>query len=358
MECQTNSGRVLEIESFAGREELKVEVDGVVCNAINFPHITGNCLVNDKVLLNTTACALHLGTGGYHFVMAIYDRERSLSSSAGHIMKLRYTPSQGRVLSLEEEDSPYHSCIKTMDTIDGMPVIVGSLHSMLAPIALAFHQCLPQRKLVYLMSDGAALPLGLSRVVERLKQAQVLSSTITFGHAFGGDLEAVNVYSALLGARYACQADAVVILMGPGVVGTNTAWGTTAVEQGDYLNAVYTLKGTGIGVLRMSMADKRPRHQGISHHTLTALGKIATSPCEIAVPKLAATIPAIQQRLADLQHNIHPIDTEGFTHLLSGDISLSSMGRTPEDDPLFFHAALAAGVLAAHFVEPDTIDLR
>ena len=38
-------------------------------------------------------------------------------------MKLRYTPMQLKVLSVEEEDSPYHQQLADADSIDGTPGI-------------------------------------------------------------------------------------------------------------------------------------------------------------------------------------------------------------------------------------------
>ena len=202
------------------RQELIVECDGEEAQAVNFLELTGPCRVGDQVVINTTAVDLKLGTGGWHFVMAIWGRSASLHG-VGHIMKLRYTPMQGRVLSVEEEASEYHHLFQGDWSLEGAPVMVGSLHSMLAPCAFAFKARHPGKRLAYLMSDGAGLPLALSRTVPDLKARGLVDAVITFGHAFGGDYEAVNIYSALVAARHACG-DAVVVLMGPGVVGTGT----------------------------------------------------------------------------------------------------------------------------------------
>ena len=70
------------------------------------------------------------------------------------------------------------------------------------------------------MTDGAALPLALSDMVDALVRAGLVDVTLTAGHAFGGDLEAVTVPSALALARHAAMADVVIVAMGPGVVGT------------------------------------------------------------------------------------------------------------------------------------------
>lgn len=339
------------------KQELTVMVGTEYAKAINFPLLTGMCEVGDQVILNTTAVELQLGTGGYHFVMGIIGKNYTPEQKLGHLMKVRYTPSQGRVLSVEEEDSPYHEIIAQASDIAGLPVIVGSLHSMLGPVCLGFKHVAPQRRLVYLMSDGAALPLALSNLVDQLTNLCLLDSTITFNHAFGGDYEAVNVYSALLTAKHVCNADAAVILMGPGVVGTGTTWGTTAVEQGIFLNAVHTLKGNAIAIPRISLADQRYRHQGISHHTLTALSVIAEHPSHVPIPQALQTHSIIQSQLAYLKkHHLHWIATENYRHLLEhSPVSLRSMGRDFNADPYFFETALAAGLFVG-WQYADTIE--
>lgn len=350
MECQVTNAKVLEILSETdAKQELLTLTSGTKAKAICFPNLTGKCKVGDEIVLNTTAVSLSLGSGGYHFVMAVMNNpNRGTLSAKGHIMKLRYTPLQGRVLSVEEPDSPYHQLLAQVDDISDLPVIVGTLHSMLAPVCLGFNHAAPGKRLVYLMSDGAALPLALSRQVKTLIELKMLNDTITFNHAFGGNYEAVNVYSALLAAKHVCQADAAVILMGPGIVGTNTRWGTTALEQGVFLNAVHTLKGTAIGLLRISFADPRQRHLGISHHSLTVFNKITEHPCYIPLPMNLKEKHEINYQLRLLEnHSIKWINTNQYRYILTDTkIELKSMGRTPNEDLHFFDTAFAAGLFA------------
>ena len=128
------------------------------------------------------------------------------------------------------------------------------------------------------MTDGAALPLALSDLVADLRDRKVLDTTITAGHAFGGDLEAVSVPSALALARHVAGADVVIVGMGPGVVGTGSALGTTAVEVAAVLDTVDALGGRGALCVRASEADGRDRHRGISHHVHTVLGLVRSHP--------------------------------------------------------------------------------
>src|SRR4030095_12734642 len=48
----------------------------------------------------------------------------------GHVIKARYTPSQVRVLAVEEEDSPHRAAVAACTGLDGLPVVCAELHSM------------------------------------------------------------------------------------------------------------------------------------------------------------------------------------------------------------------------------------
>lgn len=334
-------------------QELEVEVEGETARAYNYTGLTGNAAIGDRVYLNTTAVELGLGSGGYHFVIANLERVPAPAAGPGHIMKLRYTPYQVKVLSSEEEAGPFREEVENFTSLQGTPVIVGTLHSQLAPAVAGCHLAAGRRiRVVYLMTDGAALPIALSRVVKQLKRQGLLAGTVTAGHAFGGDLEAVNIYSGLAVAFAALKADVIIVAMGPGIVGTGTRWGTTALEQGEILNAVQVLGGRGIALPRISFADPRPRHRGLSHHTATALGRVALVPALVALPRLPeAEGQLVEQQLVEsaisLRHQVVVRDgAPALDYLREAGYKLSSMGRTSDDDPYFFEAAGAAGVLA------------
>lgn len=345
MECSTQRGVVTKVRNFPQRQELEVLVGQEIVKALNYPELTGPCQLHDQVFLNTTAQELKLGTGGWHYVFATLGREHTLGNQGGHIMKLRYTPLQGRVLSVEEELSPYHTTMGQAQDLKGLVVGVGSLHSMLAPLAWVLHSKLRPLRLVYLMSDGAALPIAFSKVVTELKRRKLLTTTITFGHAFGGDLEAVNIYSALLAAKHVAEADLAVVLMGPGVVGTNTTWGTTALEQGVFLNAVLQLGGIPVAIPRLSEADQRSRHFGLSHHTKTVLKSIVSSPVWLPLPQRLQNFSQTMGELTQLKHRIRWEATdEDFAILGQSGLPLTTMGRGLEEDPLFFHGVVATAL--------------
>ncbi len=236
--------------------------------------------------MNTTAVELGLGTGGWHVVHWNLARAGWSEKGPGHIMKSRYTSLQSDVGSAEEHFDPE---LADMESIGGMPVVAAALHSQVPAVAVAFKDLRPDAKLAYVMTDGAALPLALSDLVADLTERGLIDATITCGHAFGGDFEAVSVYSALAVARHVIGADAAVVAMGPGIVGTGTRLGFSGIEVGPVLDAAAGLQGDPIVCLRVSFADERPRHQGVSHHTLTTLRLATRSRVTIPIPAVGGT---------------------------------------------------------------------
>lgn len=327
--------------------------------AVNYPDLTGKVEIGDEVLLNTTAVDLDLGTGGVHFVICNLSRPMGeIKGSPGHIMKLRYTPFQEAVLSVEEDESPHQREIQDFVSLDGMPVICCELHSQIAPVAAALKVGTDYKaRIAYIMTDGGALPIGFSRLVCDLKEKGLLDSTITCGQAFGGDIEAINVYTGLIAAKQVAKADAAIVCQGPGNAGTGSKFGFSGIQQGEALNACNILDGSAIAVLRMSFADPRDRHRGVSHHTLTILGDMVFSPVFVAIPELPndKAQPVDSQLtpvLFKVGHQSHVLDGEpGLTELERLGIEVTTMGRSVEEDREFFLAASAGGALAAEILK-------
>ncbi|AEF94919.1 hypothetical protein Desca_2080 [Desulfotomaculum nigrificans CO-1-SRB] len=351
-------GVVKEITSHRpGVTELLVEVEGNTQKAINYDELTGQVRPGDEVILNTTAVYKKLGTGGAHFVVGNLSHPEVDVTEIGHIMKMRYSPCQVKVLSVEEPDSPFAEAMRQASSLEGIPVIIGTLHSMIAPAAAALKKLgQGQLKVAYLMTDGAALPLPLSRLVYELKQKGLIHRTVTCGHAFGGDLEAINVYTGLLACRAVVKADVIIVAMGPGIVGSASQYGFTGVEQGEIINAVNILGGKPIAIPRISFADARERHRGLSHHSRTALGKIALTKATVTLPKLAPDKMELVLQQTEVsgisqKHDLAIIEARPALEALKEyDIKVTTMGRNVEQDPEFFLAAGAAGVYVSELV--------
>src|SRR5438874_2328406 len=88
-----------------------------------------------------------------------------------------------------------------------------------------------------------------------------------------GDDVIVNVQAGelALGWCRAEEADAVVCAIGPGIVGTETSLGHGGVVAAEAVNAAAALGGRAVLAPRVSGADPRERHRGLSHHTQAVL---------------------------------------------------------------------------------------
>lgn len=306
---------------------VRLEVDGRPCVA--YPRLTGPVALGDEVLVNVQALELELGSGGFDILYVNLTRGLDLVPEPGaHVMKLPYTPLQHAARHAEEGT-------ELPERLDGMPVVATSLHSQLAPVCAG----LRNPRVAYIQIAGGALPVSLSDAVRGLKERGLLNLAIGAGACFGGDDDCANVYSALAVAR-AGRAQAVVCGIGPGIVGTGTSLGHGGVVAAAAANAANALGGTPIIAPRVSGADPRERHRGVSHHTLAAL-ELCLGPVRVAWPAglaVPAELGAVEE-----------VDVSGWAEACAG-LPLSHMGRGPDEDPDFFAAAFAAGRLAASLI--------
>ncbi|MFD2672821.1 DUF3866 family protein [Marinicrinis sediminis] len=414
-------------EEHAGVQEWAVQLGEETCRARHeLDWMPVPLEPGDRVWLNTTAVRLKLGTGGLHFVVGLAGKshddpsnsitatatstnttttassnevpahavssdkligsmcENQTSSNAqvlskGHMMKLRYTPFQRSVLSVEEAESRAHELFLNELKLEQMPVLIGELHSML-PVAAAWlyqqqiyreplverevrgnreHREHPENKrrlrVCYLMSDGGALPLSFSRHVRQLKKLGWIDQTITYGHAYGGDYEAMNKYTALIAGKWVSGADISLVMMGPGIAGTGTQLGHSGMEVSELINATSKLGGIPVVIPRISFADRRSRHQGLSHHLLTTLRYAS----ERAILPLPADLPheqrlQIRQQVEDAglaqHHAIEWMETISLSSVSQAmqryGSPLTTMGRGLDEEPAFFLGVCAASQYA------------
>lgn len=356
-------------------QEIAVELqDGNIAKAIHYTDVLPPVHVGDQVLLNTTAVKLSLGTGGFHFVHSILSRKARQSGDKfpftgelkhnGHLMKLRYTSQQRSILAAEEQDSPYHSIFKEEQSLQGMPVLIGELHSML-PIVACWIQYLQlnfktkQLKMAYIMTDGGALPIDFSNHVSILNELGWLAGTVTYGQAYGGDLETINKYTALIAAKTILDADLVMVSMGPGIAGTGTVLGHTGVEVGELVNAVSTLRGTPIIIPRINFTDGRKRHNGLSHHTLNSLKSIALKSAIMPLPlHLNESKKQLLQNQIELsgckqKHTLYWVPNLDMKQIAQSQslypYKITTMGRGLSEDPDFFLGVCSAAQAAWNY---------
>ena len=373
-------GNALElIEERKGYQELWVSLDGRSdkAKAICYPELSGKIRAGDRVLLNTTALDLELGTGGRHFVVARgagaehadsvmqasasdsdktsdIQFEDAMEPGSGHLMKLRYTPHQHNVLSVEAQESPYHKIMESRDSLEGVPVVCCGLHSQVPLVAAAIKKAMPALTVGYVMDDSASLALNLSKVLADSLDAGLIDLSVSTGQAFGGQIEAINLHSGMLAAVHVGGCDVLITGIGPGLAGTGTPFGHGGVAQGEAINAVASLGGVAITCLRMSQAEERTRHLGISHHSLTALSRVALAPSTIAVPYMDESCPVFDLVNSELDalpnaagHSAFQLEEPFYDESSLRGVKVKTMGRDYAQDPLFYEAASAAGATAA-----------
>lgn len=332
---------IRELENRPGLQRVELH-DGSRAYALT--DLTGPVVAGDEVVVNTTAVDLGLGTGGWHVIHWNLARRTWSGERGGHVVKLRYTSLQAATGVATEHGGPDPTALT------GIPVVAITLHSQLAGVLAGVRLEDPSLRAVFVMSGGGALPLALSDLVQALRGAGLLAGTVTAGHAFGGDLEAVGIADALCLAAGALDANVVVVGPGPGLVGTGGSLGTSALEAVGALDLVTALGGQPVLCVRASADDDRPRHRGISHHTRT-VATLVRSGVDLAVPTVleadAASLVAARDAELTPHHVVvrRPLDAAGLLRSLG--VEVSTMGRDAAADALFLPAAAAAGAHAA-----------
>src|SRR5437773_3502251 len=92
------SGEVVTLlEARPGLQRVEVDLGKGPERAYALTQLTGPVAVGDRVVVNTTAVELGLGTGGWHVVHWNLAREEWRERGAGHVLKARYTSLQAGV---------------------------------------------------------------------------------------------------------------------------------------------------------------------------------------------------------------------------------------------------------------------
>jgi Protein of unknown function (DUF3866) len=304
---------------------LRVLVDGIPC--IAYPRLTGPVQVGDDVIVNTQARDLELGSGGFDVLYANLTRGLALPPEPeAQVMTLPYTPLQSAARHVEEEG-------ELPDSLAGMPVVCCSLHSQVAPVCAGLRR--RSVRVAYIQLGGGALPVSLSDTVRLLRRGGLLGVAVAASPCMDGDVQAVNVVSALAWAAGQGY-DAVICSIGPGIVGTATALGHGGLAAAGAVTAARALGGSPVLAVRASEADPRERHLGVSHHTRAVLtlcggGVVVAWPQGLEAPEWL--------------HPREEVDVEGW-HEECGRLPLEHLVRDTEEDPLFFMSAFAGGVVA------------
>ena len=352
------TGEVLRLlDERPGLQRVEVDLGDGPERAYVLTQLTGTVAPTDPVVVNTTAVELGLGTGGWHVVHWNLSRAGWSEKGPGHIIKGRYTSLQADVGSTEEHLAE----LAEVEAIDGMPVVAAALHSQLPAVAVAVKERMPDARLAYVMTDGAGLPLALSDLVAELRERELVDATVTYGHTFGGDYEAVSIFSALAVARHVARRRRRRRRDGAG----NRGHQHPARFQRDGDRAHPRRRGRAgwaagrvpAGVVRRSpRAPPRPVAPQPDGPAPRGAASACRSQCRCWVsPRTPSCEPSSRPPASTAattwSTSCHP--TCSASSPATGS-DVESMGRTAVDDSALFLAGAAAGVLAADLAAART----
>jgi hypothetical protein len=340
-------------------DPLTVEVGGEHRAAWADVGLIGPVEVGDEVVVNTQARDLGLGSGGFDVVHVNLSRGLFGSEDEGvHVIKLNYTSLQHPVATVEiEHGEP--------DLGPRPPAVVLALHGHLAPVAWAAGQARPGLRVGFVQGAGGALPGSLSRDLVELRDRGLICGQITAGAAYGGEHEAISVVGALDAAARRLGWEAVVVGPGPGILGSATRFGHGGMAALDGAHAAVALGLPTLVCPRLSSSDPRPRHRGLSHHSAAVL-ELLLAPVRVPVPEaelegwpLLGEAPeggsarAALDSLIEIcggRHDlaVEQVDLDGYA---ASGLPTTTMGRSIDEDPLFFASPLAAGRALAAAIE-------
>jgi hypothetical protein len=322
--------RVLAISAeLAEIELLEGPLAGESVPGVFYGHLGARPAPGEEVAANTVGLEMRLGTGGVAVILPSADGSARAPINENHFVKLPYTPLQFPALSPPQAED-----------LSAIPVVVLPLHSHLAPACCAAAASKPGCRVAFLWQEGGALPVAFSRAVQELKEEGLLHAVVSAGSCFGGDLEAPNAYAGFLAAASG-RPDLLLAGIGPGVVGTATAFGHGGMAAAIALNAAYALGAEPVLAPRLSVVDLRERHRGLSHHTRAAL-RAALAGCRVAFP---ASCEVPTEGLPD-RHTYELVQASAAGLQERFGVTFESMGRRYEEDPVFFDAPVAAVTLA------------
>ena len=324
--------------------ELTVALPGGARPAIAHRELTGPVQAGDDVVVNVAALDLGMDSGGFDVVHVNLTRGLSHSAAPGEVIKLNYTSLQHAVAPVEVVAAPAGTGPPPGLPLE-RPVAVIALHGQLEPVAWAAAETAPGARVGFVQSAGGALPGALSRAVRELRRRGLLAGHLTTGPSFGGaDGEAVSVAGAIHAGLTALGWQAAIVGPGPGIAGSGSPLGHGGMAALDSVHAALSLGARAVLVPRLSSGDPRARHRPLSHHSATVLD-LLLRPVDVALPAEFAERPDALAR-----HRRREVETDLDGYRGAG-LGVRTMGRSIDEDELFFRAALAGGRVLGEEIE-------
>ena len=302
----------------------RIEVDGTPC--IAYPRLTGPVALGDEVIVNVQARELELGSGGFDVLYVNLTRGLELPVEPdAHVMKLPYTPLQFAARHLEEGRTPPAD-------LDGLARRL-LLATQPGRARVRRHRNRRTRRVRAGSRRGAAR-LAL-RHRARAERARLSCRRLSpWARASTAIFRASRSPPRCCGQRWRSSTPSSA-RSGPG----SSAPARATVTAGWRLPTRQTQLRRWTAV-RFSPCE-RPRRTRVS---AIAASRTTRSPLSITLERRLCGRAAT--RLPD---GAVEVDVDGWQEACDG-LPLSHMGRGPDDDPLFFAAAFAAGRYARTFI--------
>ena len=233
-------------------------------------------------------------------------------------MTLPYSPLQKAVPFVEEGT-------ELAADLGDMPVVCCSLHSQVAPAVAGVGE---GARVAYVQLAGGALPVSLSDSVRVLKERGLVEVAVGAGPCFDGDVQAVNVASALAWVRRRVRRRR--LRRRSRHRRNRVDLGHGGVAAAEAANIASALNGSPVVAVRVSEGDPRERHRGVSHHTRAVLG--------LLLDEVAVAWPAGLEA-PDWLSEREEVDVEGWRGACEG-LVLEHMGRGADEDPVVLRVRL------------------
>lgn len=353
-------GRVIEILQQGDKTQmLNVEntINGLIERAINYIEETGICSRGDLVIINTVGNKLNLGTGGYNIVYyntsLDLDNEVFFDRKNGHIIKMKYTQCQVKVKSVEE-NTDFKNIFENHVKLLQRPVVFAILHSMISPLVRTIKCINNNINISCVYTYGGAMNANNSFSLKRLKEEGLINSVITTGECYGGDYEAINITTGIMFGLNQLKNDIIIVCSGPGIAGSSTYYGFSTF---DLIGSIYITKQLGllpILIPRISLADQRERHIGVSMQSIAILQTL-DFPIHVVLYRDNEDMEGF--RFIHNQFIKYNVINKHIFNIIDDGIIKENidfitedtrvMGRSYIEDPYFFYNCCSTGVYAA-----------
>ena len=260
--------------------------------ALAYPALVGEPEVGDRVLLNASALLRGLGTGGLRLRRGRCPtgcrptRRDPAAPPATSSRRATRRSSRCAWRRRAGQPAPRSADLRaTPATWPGMPVVVADLHSALPAVLAGLRADRPDARVVYLMTDGGALPIAFSRTVAGLREAGLAGTARsrwarpTAATTRRSPCTPVCSPPSTCWAPTSPSSSRARATSAPAPAGASPAWRPARPST-----PRHPARARRSARCAISDADARERHRGDLPPQPTAYGRIALVPADLVAP--------------------------------------------------------------------------